>query len=133
MSIYMLNKIRTEPEIFGSKVDPSAARENKFSPKFWLWKPAPKMSRVTRSFMFWFFLSWGIDYRKKSSKTKSERMTSWTFNHPTSHCERCLISSWILGLKKHSSRQVLQILNLEFGEKLTLVFQVYRFLVYRTC
>jgi hypothetical protein len=26
----MLNKIRTEPEIFGSKVDTSAARENKY-------------------------------------------------------------------------------------------------------
>jgi hypothetical protein len=61
MSIYMLNKIRTGPEILASKVDPSAARENEhFLQKFWLWKPAPKMCRVTRSFMFWFFLSYTV-------------------------------------------------------------------------
>jgi hypothetical protein len=34
-----------------------------------------------------FFLSWGIDYPKKSSKTRFGKITSWTFNHPISHCD----------------------------------------------
>jgi hypothetical protein len=33
------------------------------------------------------FLSWGIDYRIKNEKTKSGRITSWTFVHPISHCD----------------------------------------------
>jgi hypothetical protein len=36
--------------------------------------------------MLWLFLSWGIDYRIKSSKTKFGRITSWTYDHPISHC-----------------------------------------------
>jgi hypothetical protein len=43
------------------------------------------MWRVTRGFMVWFFLSWGIDYRIKNVKTNSGRMTSLTFFHPISH------------------------------------------------
>ncbi len=35
-----------------------------------------KKWQVTR-FLLWFFLSWGIDYKKKSSKTKFERITFW--------------------------------------------------------
>ncbi len=60
-----------------------------FSLKFWLWRQVPENWQATRDFMLWFFLSWGINYRTKNSKTKSKRMTSWTFNHPISHCVCC--------------------------------------------
>jgi hypothetical protein len=43
MSIYMLNKIRTGPQILASKVDPSAARENEhFLLSFDFESPHPK-------------------------------------------------------------------------------------------
>jgi hypothetical protein len=54
--------------------------------KFSLWRRVPENWQVTRGFMLWSFLSWGIDYRNKSSETKFGRITSWTFNHPISHC-----------------------------------------------
>jgi hypothetical protein len=37
-------------------------------------------------FWLWFFLSWGIDNRIKSLKTKFGKIASWIFNHPISHC-----------------------------------------------
>jgi hypothetical protein len=86
MSIYMLNKIRTEPEIFGSKVDISDTKRCTLSLKFSLYRQVPEMWKVARGFMAWFFLSWGIDYRIKNVKTDYGRMTSLTFFHPISHC-----------------------------------------------
>ncbi len=59
-----------------------------FSTKYWLWRQVPEKWEVTRGFMVWFFLSWGIDYRKKNKKTKFGRITSWNFVHPISHCAR---------------------------------------------
>ncbi len=56
------------------------------SPKFSLWRQVPENWQVTRGFLLWFFLSWSIDYRIKSEKTKSERSTFLNFNHPISHC-----------------------------------------------
>jgi hypothetical protein len=53
---------------------------------FWLWRQVPENWQLTRDFMLWCFLSWGIDYRIKSEKTKSGRITSWNFVHPISHC-----------------------------------------------
>jgi hypothetical protein len=55
-------------------------RKQTFSPKFWLWKPAPKKCRVTRGFMFWFFLSWGIDYRKKVQKPNPKKWVAQFFS-----------------------------------------------------
>jgi hypothetical protein len=36
--------------------------------------------------MLFLVLSWGIDYRKKSSETRFGRITSWIYVHPISHC-----------------------------------------------
>jgi hypothetical protein len=60
----MLNKIPTEPEIFASKVDHVAAKNEKhFLLSF---RQVPKNWQVTTSFMVWFFFSWGIDENLKS-------------------------------------------------------------------
>jgi hypothetical protein len=62
----MLNKIGTELEIFGSKVDPSTAKKIKIFYKVLILKAGNTGNwQVTRGFMVWFFLSWGIDYRTK--------------------------------------------------------------------
>ncbi len=88
MGIYMLNKIPTEPEIFASKVAHVADKAGQqFHQNFDFEGRYLENQQVTRGFMYWFFLSWGIDYRIKTSKTKFERITSRTFNHPISHCE----------------------------------------------
>ncbi len=40
--------------------------------KFSLWGWVPKKWQVTRGFLLWFFLSWGIDYQKKVRKQNLE-------------------------------------------------------------
>jgi hypothetical protein len=57
-----------------------------FSLKFWLWTQVPENWGKTRGFMLFLVLSWGIDYRKKSSETWFGRITSWNYVHPISHC-----------------------------------------------
>ncbi len=87
MSIYMLNKIRTEPEIFGFQSWPLCwQKRSTDSTNFWLWRQVPENWQVTRGFMLWLFLSWGIDYWTKNAKTKSGKFTFWNFCHPISHC-----------------------------------------------
>jgi hypothetical protein len=89
----MLNKIWTDREIFGSKVDIWWKRCT-LSLKFSLWRQVPEMWRVARGFMVWFFVSWGIGYRIKNVKTNSGRMTSLTFFHPISHCATGALFWW---------------------------------------
>jgi hypothetical protein len=81
----MLNKIRTELEIFASKVDHPAVTLKT--------RTVPEKLQVTRGFMLWFFLNWGIDYRIKNEKTNSGRITFLilTTLFPTVICRLALI------------------------------------------
>jgi hypothetical protein len=45
--------------------------------------------------MLWFFLSWGIDYRTKNTKTKSGKFTFWNFCHPNSHCAFAFMDEFV--------------------------------------
>ncbi len=59
--------------------------------KFPLWRPVPKNWQVTRSFMVWFFLSWGVDCWTENLRSWFRRITLLNYNHPISHC----VSFWI--------------------------------------
>jgi hypothetical protein len=52
-------------------------RRETFSLKFWLWRQVPKKWQITRGFMFWRFLSWGIDYRTEIFKSCFEESLFW--------------------------------------------------------
>jgi hypothetical protein len=61
----MLNKIPVKLEILASKVVHSA---DKIDLRFLL-KAHARKSEATRGFIFWRFLSWGIDYQTNNPKT----------------------------------------------------------------
>ncbi len=72
---------------------PCRRQENlTFSLNFWLWRQVPEKWQVTRGFILWLFRSWGIDCQIRNLKAKFGRITSWTFDHPISHCELSRIS-----------------------------------------
>jgi hypothetical protein len=54
--------------------------------KFSLWMSVTAKCGASKSFISWFFLSWGIDYWIKNQKTKSGRITFWIYFHPSAHC-----------------------------------------------
>ncbi len=97
MSIYMRNKIRTDPEILASKVDHVAAKnEYQILQSFDFAGLYQGRGGVTRDFMLWLFLSWGIDYRTNNPKKLFERITFWNFVHPISHCASFLKGLFII-------------------------------------
>jgi hypothetical protein len=54
-------------------------RSGTLSLNFWLWRKVSKNWQVTRGFMFWRFLSWGIDYRTENFKSWFWRITFWIY------------------------------------------------------
>ncbi len=76
-----------------SKLTLPQRKQVRSSSEIWLWRQVPE----NWGFMMWFFLSWGVDHRIKTKIANSGRITSWTYDHPISHCGKTV--SQLQGVK----------------------------------